>query len=124
MGKENKWKVVISENVVRKMEALPKQDQKGLMKAMEKLAEDPFAGKPLNAVEIKSWDNEKCKCGQPFLMLLELDDSEVHFTCRTGACDEAFWCTKKELIDGRKKYVKDANAAGEKLEYRGIDFAE
>lgn len=84
MGKEKKWKVVISEKVVRQMESLPEKDQKKLIKAMEEIAEDPCAGKPFNAVEIKAWANEKCKCGQPFLVLLELDDNEVHFTCRKG----------------------------------------
>lgn len=124
MGEEKKWKVVISENVVRKMEALPEKDQKELMNAMEKLAENPSAGKPFKAAEIKAWDNEKCKCGQPLLMLLELDDNEVHFFCKKGTCDESFWCTKNELVRGRKKYVKDAQAAGEKLEYKDIEFLE
>ncbi len=124
MGKEKKWKVVISENVVRKMQMLPEKDQKELMRAMEKLAENPYAGKPSNAVEIKAWENEKCKCGHPLLMVLELDDAEVHFACRTGACDESFWCTKDELVSGRKKYVKDAQAAGERLQYKDMELVE
>jgi len=122
MVKEKKWKVVISENVVRKMETLPEKDQKKLLDAMEKIADNPYSGKPFNAVEIGAWENEKCKCGQPFLMLLEQDGKEVHFACRGGKCDTAFWCTRAELIKGRKKFVKDANAAGKDLEYCGIEF--
>ncbi len=124
MGEKKKWKVVISENVVRKMAGLPEKDQKELMKAMEKIGENPYYGKPFNGVEIKPWDNEKCKCGKPFFMVLELDDGEVHFSCRRGFCDESFWCAKDELIKGRKKYVESAQKAGESPEYKDIEFVE
>ena len=124
MPNGKKWKIVISEKVVQKMSTLPEKDQKKLMKAMEKLAKNPLAGKPFNAVEIRAWNNEKCTCGQPFFMLLEQDDNEVHFSCRTGTCDESFWCPKGELAKGRKKYVKDAQAAGKKLEYKEIELVE
>ncbi|HLC79714.1 MAG TPA: hypothetical protein VJG83_04830 [archaeon] len=121
---KKKWKVIIPENVVKKMETLPEKDQKELIKAMEKLSENPYVGKPFNAVEIKAWENEKCKCSQPFLMLLELDDNEVHVSCRRRECDESFWCTKGELINGRTQYVKDAKSDGKYLEYKDIEFVE
>lgn len=122
MKKEQKWKVVISENVVKKMEKLPEKGQKMVMRAIEKLVENPYSGKPFNGVEIKAWNNEACKCGKPFGMVLELDDNEVHFSCKTGTCDESFWCTKRELINGRKNHVRNAQAAGQRLEYRDIEL--
>jgi len=106
------------------METLPEKDQKELMKVIKKIAENPYTGKSFTAVEIKAWSNEVCKCGKSLLMFLETDDNEVHFSCRKGVCDEAFWCTKAELIKGRKKYVKDALSDGKKLEYRDIEFIE
>ncbi|MFH1587255.1 MAG: hypothetical protein ABID38_05335 [Candidatus Diapherotrites archaeon] len=124
MVNEKKWKVVIPEKIVRKMEKLPEKDQKELMKGIKKLSENPYAGKPFNGIEIRAWENEKCECEEPFRMVLELDDKEVHFSCRKGACDESFWCTKNELIKGRKKYVKDAQNVGESLKYRDIEFVE
>lgn len=122
MKDKKKWKIIIAENVVKKMEKLSEKDQKKLMKAMEKLAKNPFSGKPFNAVEIKAWKNEKCPCGKPFRMPLELDDNEIHFSCKTGTCDESFWCPKEELVKGRKKFVKNANAAGKLPEYRDIEL--
>ncbi len=124
VSKEKKWKIILSENVVRKMEGLPEKDQKKLMKVMEKIAEAPYVGKPFNAVEIKPWENETCKCGEPFLILLEIVDNEVHFRCRNDKCDDGFWCTKNELIKGRKNYVKDAKSDGKQIAYRDIEIAE
>ncbi|GEM_PF-5733715 len=119
-----KWKVRIAENVVKKLENLSEKDQKKIMAAIEKIADDPFSGKPFNAIEIKPWKNEICKCGHPFLMLLEADDNEVHFACRSGTCDESFWCTKNELIQGRKNYIKKAKQAGKNMEYKGLESEE
>ncbi|MDO8634610.1 MAG: hypothetical protein Q7K34_04940 [archaeon] len=124
MAKGKKWKVIIPEKVVEKISELSEKDQKKIMNALEKLAENPYIGKPFNAVEIKPWANEVCKCGKPFFMLLEIDDNEVHCKCRTGDCGDSFWCTKKELVEGRKKYVKDAKSAGKEIEYEDIKFVE
>ena len=124
MSKKKKLKIVLTENVTRKMEKLSAKEQKKLMKAFEKVAENPYTGKPVKGVEIKAWDNEKCDCGKPFHMWLELDDDEVYFSCKEGKCGQSFWCTKQELIKGRKNYVKKANSAGKEIAYIEIEVIE
>ncbi|MFH1751603.1 MAG: hypothetical protein ABH821_01545 [archaeon] len=84
MEEKKKYKIVLSENVVRKMDKLSEKDQKKLMTAFDMIAENPSKGKPFNGVIIEAWENEKCKCGLPFQMILEVDDNEVHFMCRNG----------------------------------------
>lgn len=107
---KKKYKVVLSNDVKKKLEKMSLKDKRIVMKGIDRIAENPYSGKKTKLVEIESWENEVCdKCNggcfeEPVKMYWDKNSDEIY--CRCGICNDCFWMTKKELLTGRTKYLK------------------
>lgn len=114
--KKKEWKVKFSKQVKRQMEKMSKKDRKMFDKVVEKIKKNPKIGRKVRPVGIVPWDNERCECGDLYVIWMDKDDKEIFFTCPNNECG-GFWMTKKELEVGRMKYLLDLIKGGELIKF-------
>ncbi len=106
---DKKFKIMLSEHVVNTLDKLSEKEQKKLMKAINRIADcaerGKQVGKPFNPIRIRTWDNERCNCGKPYVLLFDKGSNEIDFVCSEGIC-AGFWCKKIELERGRNKFAR------------------
>jgi hypothetical protein len=100
---EMAYKIVLSKQVKSQLKRTSKKDRKMLEKALKKLSENPFLGKPIDYEPMVPMPWENCKCGKPLIMLWDKNSDEVDISCANGKCD-SFWATKEEIDTGREKW--------------------
>jgi len=108
MKKENenkKWKVVFSEEVLKKFKDVPDSvadEFEKIIKGFKTGKLDPTKiGQPVDCIELKvKLRCPKCKSNE-VEWLLDRNSNEVTFHCLE--CSESFWMTKKEYKNAIKK---------------------
>jgi len=96
-----KIKVVMSDQVKRKLAKMNKRDKKVFNDMVEKIKKNPKTGSPMELTKINALPWELCqKCKKLLSAMYDQNSKEVYFNCN---CGESFWGTKKEIVAGRRR---------------------
>jgi mRNA-degrading endonuclease RelE of RelBE toxin-antitoxin system len=101
------YKIVMSDKVKRKLKTMSKKEKDEVKKVMEEIAKNPLKGNPMDIIDITPWSNEICpKHKKRIIISYDRNSKEVHFNCPNKTCLESCWMTRKEFLDGRRKFFQ------------------